>query len=126
MLQRLLLPFSLGLGGVFGSGDQYLPWIHRRDWIDLVRWSLITEQAEGPFNAAAPGAVTSREFTRTLASVLRRPHVVRIPSFALRLALGELADTLLTGQRVVPRRALDLGFHFRFPSLEPALRDLLA
>jgi uncharacterized protein (TIGR01777 family) len=126
VLGRLLLPFRLGLGGPLGSGEQYLPWIHRRDWIDLVRWSLITTAAEGPINATAPQPVTNREFTRTLAKVLRRPHVLRVPAFALRLALGELADALLTGQRAVPKRALDMGFHFRYPSLEPALRDLLA
>ena len=126
VLARLLLPFRLGLGGPLGSGEQYLPWIHRRDWIDLVRWSLITTAAEGPLNATAPQPVTNREFTRTLAQVLRRPHVLRVPAFALRLALGELADALLTGQRAVPKRALDMGFHFRCPSLEPALRDLLA
>ena len=126
VLGRMLLPFRLGLGGPFGSGEQYMPWIHRRDWIDLVRWSLITTAAEGPFNATAPQPVTNREFTRTLAKVLGRPHVLRVPASALRLALGELADALLTGQRAVPKRALDMGFHFRYPSLEPALRDLLA
>ena len=126
MLERLLPPFKLGVGGVFGSGEQYLPWIHRRDWIDLVRWSLISDTVSGPFNATAPAPVTSREFTRTLASVLRRPHLMKVPAFALRLALGEMADTVLTGQRAVPRRALAHGFHFRWPALEPALRDLLA
>jgi hypothetical protein len=126
VLGRLLLPFRLGLGGPLGSGEQYFPWIHRRDWIDLVRWCLLTTAAEGPFNAVAPQSVTNREFTRTLAKVLGRPHVLRVPAFALWLALGELADALLTGQHAVPKRALDMGFHFRYPSLEPALRDLLA
>ena len=126
MLGRLLLPFRLGVGGVLGSGEQYLPWIHRRDWIDLVRWSLLSSAVNGTLNAAAPEPVTNREFTETLATVLGRPHLMRVPPFALRLALGELADTVLTGQRAVPRRALSLGFHFRWPTLEPALRHLLA
>ena len=126
VLQQMLRPFRLGLGGVLGSGDQYLPWIHRRDWIDLVRWSLLTEAVSGPLNGTAPEPVTNREFTRTLAAVLRRPHFIKVPAFALRLALGELADAALTGQRAVPSRALALGFHFRCPALEPALRDLLA
>ena len=126
MLARLLLPFRLGVGGVLGSGDQYLPWIHRRDWIDLVRWSLMSSAVNGTLNAAAPEPVTNREFTETLATVLGRPHFMRVPPFALRLALGELAETVLTGQRAVPRRALSLGFHFRWPTLEPALRNLLA
>jgi uncharacterized protein (TIGR01777 family) len=124
-LGRMLLPFRLGIGGSFGSGRQYVPWIHRRDWIDLVRWSLVSQAVHGTLNATSPQPVTNREFTRTLARVLRRPAVLPVPPFALRLVLGELADSVLTGQRAVPRRALTLGFHFRFPELEPALRDLL-
>ena len=126
VLGRLLLPFRLGLGGTVGDGRQYVPWIHRRDWIDLVRWSLISEGVQGTFNAAAPAPVTNREFTETLATTLRRPHIVPVPGFALRIALGEIADTLLSGQRAIPRRALDQGFHFRWPSLAPALRNLLS
>jgi uncharacterized protein len=126
LLQQMLRPFKLGVGGVLGSGDQYLPWIHRRDWIDLVRWSLTSEAVHGTFNATAPGSVTNREFTVTLAKVLGRPHFMRVPASVLRLALGELAEAALTGQRAVPRKALAMGFHFRWPALEPALRDLLA
>jgi uncharacterized protein (TIGR01777 family) len=125
-LERLLLPFRLGLGGVLGDGRQYVPWIHRRDWVDLVRWSLISGGVHGTYNAAAPAPVTNRELTEELARALRRPHVFRLPAFALRVALGEMADTLLTGQRAVPRRALEQGFHFRWPSLAPALRNLLS
>jgi uncharacterized protein (TIGR01777 family) len=126
VLGRLLLPFKLGLGGVLGDGRQYVPWIHRRDWIDLVRWSLITGGVYGTFNATAPEPVTNRELTERLAEALHRPHVFRVPPFALRFALGEIADTLLTGQRAVPRRALAQDFHFRWPSLAPALRNLLS
>jgi uncharacterized protein (TIGR01777 family) len=126
VLKPLLLQFKLGLGGVVGDGRQYVPWIHRRDWIDLVRWSLVSEGVRGTFNATAPEPVTNRELTETLATTLRRPHVFRVPPFALRLALGEIADSLLTGQRAMPRRALAGGFHFRWPSLAPALRNLLS
>jgi uncharacterized protein (TIGR01777 family) len=126
VLKSLLLPFKIGLGGVIGDGRQYVPWIHRRDWIDLVRWSLISEGVHGTFNATAPEPVTNRELTETLAATLRRPSLFRVPPFALRLALGEIADTLLTGQRAVPRHALAQGFHFRWPSLAPALRNLLS
>jgi uncharacterized protein len=125
-LERMLPPFRLGLGGPFGSGRQYLPWIHRGDWLDLVRWVLNTREATGPVNATAPVPVRNEEFATTLARVLRRPHVFRAPAIALRLVLGEMADAaLLTGQRVVPAKAQALGFHFRWPALEPALRDLL-
>jgi uncharacterized protein len=124
-LPKMALPFRFGVGGPFGNGRQYMPWIHLADWVDLVRWTLATPAAAGPLNATAPGAVTNETFARTLARVLRRPHALRAPAFALRLALGEMADVLLTGQRAVPARALELGYRFRFPQLEPALRDLL-
>ena len=124
-LAQMLLPFRLGLGGRLGSGRQYVPWIHRRDWIDLVRWSIVSERVHGTLNATAPAPVTNREFTAALARALRRPAVLAVPPFALRLAFGELADAVLTGQRAMPDRALALGFHFRWPLLEPALADLM-
>ncbi len=125
-LARMLLPFRLGVGGPFGDGRQYMSWIHRHDWIGLARWLLTRDDARGPINATAPAPETNAAFAATLARVLRRPHLLRAPAFALRLALGEMADAaLLTGQRVVPARAQALGFRFQWPALEPALRDLL-
>jgi uncharacterized protein len=124
-LARMLLPFRIGLGGPFGNGRQYMSWIHRQDWIDLVRW-LLTSDARGPINATAPAPEPNEAFAATLGRVLRRPHLLRAPPFALRLALGEMADAaLLAGQRVLPARAQALGFRFQWPALEPALRDLL-
>jgi uncharacterized protein (TIGR01777 family) len=125
VLRRMLVPYRLGAGGPFGSGRQYMPWIHRDDWIALVRWIIATDTADGPTNATAPEPVTNEELSATLARVLRRPHLLRVPAPALRLALGELADALLTGQRAVPARASALGFRFEWPTLEPALRHLL-
>jgi uncharacterized protein len=125
-LARMLPPFRLGVGGPFGNGRQYMSWIHRQDWIDLARWLLTRDDARGPINATAPAPEPNAAFAATLARVLRRPHLLRAPAFALRLALGEMADAaLLTGQRVVPARAQALGFRFQWPALEPALRDLL-
>jgi uncharacterized protein (TIGR01777 family) len=125
-LARMLLPFRLGAGGPFGSGRQYMSWIHRRDWVDMTRWLLTVTSADGPINVTAPAPVTNAEFAATLARVLRRPHLLRVPGVALRIALGEMADAaLLSGQRVVPARAQALGFRFRWPVLEAALRDLL-
>jgi uncharacterized protein len=124
-LGRMLLPFRLGVGGPFGDGRQYMSWIHRNDWISLARW-LLGVEAAGPINVTAPAPETNEAFAGTLARVLRRPHLLRAPRFALRLALGEMADAaLLTGQRVVPARAQALGFRFGWPALEPALRNLL-
>jgi uncharacterized protein len=125
-LGAMLTPFRLGVGGPLGSGCQYWPWIHRDDWVALVRFLIGRSDADGPFNATAPEPVTNEAFSKTLARVLRRPCVFRAPAFALRLAMGEMADALLLeGQRVVPARAAELGFEFRFRHLEAALRDIL-
>jgi uncharacterized protein (TIGR01777 family) len=102
-LPRMLMPFKLGLGGPLGSGRQYWPWIHRADWVALVRWALDTPSATGAINATAPHPVTNAEFTRALGRTLHRPAFLPAPSFALRIALGEMADALLlSGQNAVP------------------------
>ena len=123
-LQRMLLPFRLGLAATLGSGDQYLPWIHVDDWTAMVAWLIENDRAAGAFNASAPEPVTNRDFTRTLARVLRRPAIFTAPAFVLQLALGEMASMLLTGQRALPACAEQLGFRFSFRTLEPALRSL--
>jgi hypothetical protein len=126
-LAKMLLPFRLGAGGPFGSGRQYMSWIHRDDWVSLVRWMVGTPGLDGPFNATAPCPVTNAEFARTLGRALHRPAVLPTPGFALRLLLGEMAQALLlSSQRVTPHRALDLGFRFAFERLDAALADLLA
>jgi uncharacterized protein (TIGR01777 family) len=125
VLARLLLPFRLGVGGPFGDGRQFMPWIHVADWVALVRWVIETSAASGALNASAPEPVSNAELAATLGRVLRRPHVVRAPAFALRTVLGEMADAVLTGQRAVPARAVAQGFRFTFETLEPALRDLV-
>lgn len=124
-LAKMLPPFRLGLGGPLGSGEQYMAWIHLDDWVELIVWLVHTPDAHGAFNACAPEPVTNAEFTRTLGRVLERPTVLRVPGFALRLALGELANSLLTGQRAIPAHAEQLGFRFRHSSLEEALRNLV-
>jgi uncharacterized protein (TIGR01777 family) len=124
-LAKMLLPFRLGLGGPLGAGTQYMPWIHIDDWVDLVLWLLAESGTRGAFNGSAPDPVTNAEFTRALGRALSRPAVVPVPGFGLRLLLGEIAAALLTGQRAVPARAQEMGFHFRFPQLEPALRSLI-
>lgn len=124
-LRKMLLPFRLGVGGPLGSGTQYMPWIHVDDWVSLVLWLIENESARGAFNGVSPMPVTNAEFSRTLGRVLRRPALIAVPGFGLRILLGELADSLLTGQRAIPARAQQMGFQFKFRELEPALRDLL-
>jgi uncharacterized protein (TIGR01777 family) len=124
-LPRLLLPFKLFVGGPLGGGRQWLPWIHIADEVSAIRFLMEHPEANGPFNLSAPNPLTNADFSRVLGKVIKRPAFLPTPGFALRLVLGEMATALLDGQRAVPRRLLDLGFAFRFPEAEAALRDLL-
>jgi uncharacterized protein (TIGR01777 family) len=125
-LAKMLPPFKLGLGGVIGSGRQYFSWIALDDLVSAITFALETESLVGPVNAVAPGAVTNREFTKTLGCVLGRPTILPMPAFAARLAFGEMADEmLLGGVRVAPHELTAANFQFAFPALEPALRHLL-
>ena len=126
-LAKMLTPFRLGLGSPLGSGGQYMPWVHIDDLVELMLFAAREEQANGPLNGVAPHPVTNLEFTKTLGRVLGRPTFMPpVPRFALRTVLGEFADVLLASQRVYPRAAQAAGFTFRFPDLEPALRDILS
>ena len=126
LLKQLLPIFRLGGGGPLAGGDQYMPWIHIDDEVGLILWALDTPGISGPINLAAPNPVTNREFSKTLGKVLRRPALVPAPKLAVTaLRGGEVADFVTASLRVVPRRALDKGYAFRYPELEPALRDLL-
>ena len=126
-LPKLLTPFRLGLGGVLGDGRQWLSWITLEDVVAAIQHALGTPALRGPVNVVAPQPVTNREFTRTLARVVRRPAWCRVPAWAARLALGEMADALLlASQRALPAKLTAAGFTFRFPELEGALRHALA
>jgi uncharacterized protein len=124
-LPVMSLPFKLMIGGPIGDGRQWFPWIHIEDEAGALRFLLERDDARGPFNLTAPHPVTNRELTKTLARALGRPGFLPAPGFALRIALGEMADSLLQGQRAVPSRLSELGYAFRWPVLEPALRNLL-
>jgi hypothetical protein len=124
-LPRMALPFRLMAGGPLGSGRQWVPWIHIADEVGAIRFLLEREDARGPFNLTAPRPLTSRGFSRALGRALRRPSLAPAPGLALRLVLGEMADMLLHGQRAVPHRLLELGYVFRYPEAEAALRNLL-
>lgn len=124
-LEKMALPVRLGAGGRLGSGQQGVPWIHLEDELEAIRFLLEAESARGPFNLTAPQPVTNEELMETLGRVLHRPVWLPAPGFALKLALGEMSDVLLTGQLAVPHRLQEAGYEFRFPVLEPALEDLL-
>jgi hypothetical protein len=125
-LGELLTPFKLGVGGPLAGGGQYVSWIHRDDEIGILLWALDDDSVSGVVNAAAPQAVTNKEFSKTLGRVLGRPAVLPIPGFVLDLKFGpEFGRIARGGQRVTPRRTQELGYRFRHPELEPALRDLL-
>ena len=125
-LAKMLPPFKAFVGGPLGTGQQYMSWIHRADWVDLVRWVIATKTATGIFNATAPAPVTNAAFSKALGRTLGRPSLLPAPAFAMRLALGEMADALLLGgQRVLPSRAQELGFNFRFSTIDHALVSIL-
>ena len=124
-LPQLARPFRLFAGGPLGDGTAWQPWIHLTDQVGLLLLALDDPRASGPLNAVAPGSVRQAELARTLARVLHRPNLFPVPGAALRLVVGEMAEVLLASQRVAPAKAAALGYRFRFPALEPAIRDLL-
>ncbi|WP_217560013.1 TIGR01777 family oxidoreductase [Paenibacillus sp. GbtcB18] len=121
---KMVLPFKFGAGGRIGSGSQWMSWIHIADMVALIDVCIRNDEISGPVNATAPHPVRNREFAQTLGGVLRRPHFMPVPAFALKLVLGELSMLLLEGQRVLPRKLLEHEFQFRYPTLEEALLDL--
>lgn len=124
-LAKMLPPFRLGAGGPMGDGRQWMSWIHRDDLVRLIQWLLERDQAGGAYNGTAPTPVTNRAFATALGAALHRPALLPTPAIALKLAFGEMAQLLLTGQRVLPAHALAEGFTFQFPTLDTALADLL-
>lgn len=125
-LPPLALSARLGLGAILGGGAQWISWIHKSDMIALILFALDKGRVSGPFNATAPAPVTQADFIRTLAKAVHRRVWLRIPGAAMRVLLGDFADLLLTGQRVLPARAMRAGFQFRYPTLERALENLCA
>ena len=124
-LSKMLLPFKLFTGGPLGSGKQWFPWIHRDDVINIILYSLQNKDTTGPLNVTAPNPVTMNNFCKTLGHVLSRPSWMPVPALALKLLLGEMSELLLNGQNVIPERALQLGYKFKYPLLEDTLRKML-
>lgn len=125
-LKKMLTPFRFGLGGVIGSGKQYVSWIALSDVVGAVRHALATPSLSGPVNAVAPGAVTNLELTKTLGRVLRRPTIFPMPALAARIVFGQMGkELLLSSTRVRPARLIATGYRFQYPELDGALRHLL-
>jgi uncharacterized protein len=125
-LAKMLTPFRLGVGGPVAGGRQFVSWIHAEDLVGLALEALTDERWSGPVNATAPAPVQNREFSRVLGRVLHRPALLPVPGLPLRALYGEMAEIITTGARVVPAKALVLGFRFQHPELEEALRSTLA
>ena len=124
-LEKMLPPFKLGVGGPVAGGRQYVPWVHLDDVVGAVLFALDTDAASGPLNVTAPEPVTNKELSKALGKVLRRPAIAPVPALAVRALYGEMATIVTTGQRAIPKRLTELGYSYRQPELEAALRDVV-
>ena len=122
-LQKMLLPFRLGIGGPIGSGNQWMSWVDREDVLRAVEWAIDRPEVRGTYNITAPEPLRNRDFSRALGRALHRPSFMPVPGFMLRLIFGDMADeALLGGQRVIPACATREGFTFAYPTLDSSLR----
>lgn len=125
-LAKMLPPFKAGVGGPIGSGRQYMPWIHLDDLVGIYLAAIDNPAFQGPINASAPEPVTNKAFAKALGRAIHRPAVAPVPGFTIKLLYGAMSQIVLTGVRMVPGRAAELGYEFRHPDLDEALRDTLA
>lgn len=125
-LAKMLLPFRLFAGGPIGSGRQWFSWIHRDDLVNLILKALTQTDMEGVFNATAPNPVRMSQFCQELGQIMNRPSWLPVPDFALEVLLGDAAKVVLEGQQVLPKRTLAKGFEYQYPSLKPALEEVLS
>jgi uncharacterized protein (TIGR01777 family) len=125
-LQRLLLPFRLGLGGRMGDGRQWMSWIHRLDWINIALTMIADSTMQGAYNATSQNPVTNAEFTRILAQCLGRPALLPVPAWLLKILLGEMSQLVLGSQRVIPERLLAQDFKFQYDDLVSAINETLS
>ncbi|MBT8139671.1 MAG: TIGR01777 family oxidoreductase [Gammaproteobacteria bacterium] len=125
-LQRMLLPFRFGLGGKIGNGEQWMPWIHLADLINIIVYCIENKQLKGPVNGTAPNPVKNKEFTKTLGAVLNRPTLLPMPGFIIKLLMGQMGEELLlSGKRVLPEKVVGAGYQFQYKSLDKALLSIL-
>ncbi len=124
-LQKMLLPFKLYGGGPLGNGSQYYPWIHMDDLIGGLLFAIDTPSIEGPINLSAPNPVTMDEFAKTLGEVMKRPSWFRVPSFALKIAVGDASEAITASMRAMPDKLIKAGYKFRYTDVKPALKSIL-
>jgi uncharacterized protein (TIGR01777 family) len=126
MLQEMLPPFKLGVGGPLAGGEQYLAWIHIDDEVGILLWALDNENVSGTINATAPNPATNKEFSKALGRALNRPAIMPVPGLVLDLKFGkEFGQVLRGGQRAIPKRTQELGYEFKYPDLDEALKDVV-
>lgn len=125
-LEKMLPPFQLGVGGPVAGGRQFIPWIHTEDLVGIMRSAIEDERWSGAVNGTAPTPVSNRDFSKALGRVLHRPSFLPVPGLALQVLYGEMAEIVTSGARVVPAKPLMLGYEFRHPELEEALRSALS
>ena len=125
VLKKILPPFNIFLGGPLGNGKQWFPWIHIEDLINILIHTIKTESLQGPVNIASPGIVRMKDFATSLGKVLQRPSFFQVPKFILKIAVGEFANAIVSGQKVSVDKLLNSGYNFRFTDLENALKNLL-
>jgi uncharacterized protein (TIGR01777 family) len=124
-LKKLLVPYRYFIGGYQGNGNQWMPWIHIKDLISIIKGSIIDRDLDGIINCVSPEPITNKEFSKTIGKIMKRPSIFPVPGLILRILLGEFATSILKGQKVLPQRLLDLNFKFKFANLNDALRNLL-
>ncbi|SMO42128.1 TIGR01777 family oxidoreductase [Gracilimonas mengyeensis] len=124
-LEKMLLPFRMGVGGPIGPGTQYMSWIHRTDLCRSIIFAIENEEMQGPYNACAPNPVTMNEFSKTLAATLNRPAIFKVPEFIIETALGEVSKLVIDSVRMQPKKLQVAGFDFQFEELEEALADIV-
>ncbi|MCM1565632.1 MAG: TIGR01777 family protein [Dehalobacter sp. 4CP] len=124
-LTRMVIPFKYYIGGPLGKGNQWLPWIYIQDLIRMFRFIIEHDEVTGPVNGTAPEPVRMKGFSKILGEVLKRPSWFPVPEFVLKIALGQMSEMLLHGQRAIPQKISDIGFEFKFPDLRSALEDAL-
>jgi uncharacterized protein (TIGR01777 family) len=123
-LKKMLRPFKMFVGGPVGSGKQWVSWIHHADMVGILLLALDNPQAKGPMNGTAPNPLTNKEFSKAIGRAIHRPSFMPTPAFGIRIALGGVSEIITTGQRVLPRRALELGYRFKFPTIDAAFADI--
>ncbi|WP_082234841.1 TIGR01777 family oxidoreductase [Halobacillus massiliensis] len=124
-LPKMVLPYKLMAGGNIGSGEQWVSWIHVDDVVGLIEFAIKNKEVQGPLNGTAPHPQRNKDFGKTIGDVLNRPHWLPVPGFALKAALGDMSSLLLEGQSVIPKKAMEMGYEFKFPELQQALESIL-